>query len=100
MSSEQVQANIDARRARRGWALWGVTALFLALAGAFLGDLWGRPAQIPRYALVDTNFLSTATVRQSYANRAAAGDDISGFDCYACHDKAKPVAIKYDENHK
>jgi hypothetical protein len=100
MNSQLPGANGNAPRGQSGLALTGVSILFLALAAAFLSNLWGRPAPIVQHALVDTNFLSTATVRQSYANRAAAQDDISGFDCYACHDKAKPTAIKYDENHK
>jgi hypothetical protein len=30
----------------------------------------------------------------------AAKEDLSDFDCYACHEKSKPPPILFDENHK
>jgi len=99
MNSQTHEAN-DNRRISRDLALTGITILFFALTGAFFSNLWGRPAPVIRYALVDTNFLSTATPRQSYSDLVKTGDDISGFDCYACHDKAKPIALVYDANHR
>ena len=50
--------------------------------------------------LVDTNFLSTATVRQAYPDLVRAGADLSDFDCYACHEKGKPPTLRYDPNGK
>src|SRR5678816_3619968 len=94
------RANGNRRRARTGLALTGLTVLFLALAAAFVLNLWGRPESIVRYSLIDTNFLNIATPRQSYADLSKAEEDIAGFDCYACHDKAKPVALTFDDNHK
>jgi hypothetical protein len=70
----------------------------LALAGAFLvSPLGGLPAResIP---LVDTNFLSKATARQSYADLIAAKEDLSDFDCYACHEKGKAPPLRFDTN--
>jgi uncharacterized CHY-type Zn-finger protein len=99
MNSQSSGANADRRRDRTGLALAGITVLFIALAAAFVSNLWGRPAAVIRYSLVDTNFLSTATPRQSYSDLVKSGDDISGYDCYACHDKAKTVALTYDKNH-
>ena len=100
MNSRIPQANADMRRTGTGLALTGLTVLFLALAAAFVLNLWGHPEAIARYSLIDTNFLDTATPRQSYADLVKAEEDISGFDCYACHDKAKPVALAYDDNRK
>jgi len=80
------------------WTLWTLTALFLALAGAFLLDLWGRPAFLPPIPLVDPQFTNTATVRQSYADRVKAEVDVSEFDCYVCHERNKPLKLKFDEN--
>ena len=80
--------------------LAGLMVVFGVLTGTFLVELWGHPPLVKVNALVDTNFLSTATVRQSYADLVKAEEDISGFDCYACHEKGKPLPITYDEKHK
>ncbi len=40
--------------------------VFLALAAAFAMNLAGHPVSLKPIPLVDTNFLSTATVRQAY----------------------------------
>lgn len=75
-----------------------LTAIFLALAAAFLANPWGRPPARESIPLVDTNFLSTATVRQSYAELIRLNADLSDFDCYACHEKGKPPTIRFDTN--
>jgi uncharacterized CHY-type Zn-finger protein len=78
-------------------------ALALLLAGvcvAFMENLPGRPAARPPIPLVDRAFLSTATVRESYADMVKAKEDLSDFDCYACHQKGKPPVLRYDENQK
>ena len=69
---------------------------FLGLGAAFYANLWGHPAQLPAIALVDTNFISTATARMSAADLARTGGDMSDFDCYICHDKNKPPKLKLD----
>jgi len=81
------------------------TLLFLAMAFAlltlaFLGNLWGKLPATVAIPLVDTNFLETATVRRSYADLIKAGEDLSDFDCYACHEKDKPPPLRFDENQK
>jgi hypothetical protein len=100
MNSPLSAANASGRRVRSSLALAGVTVVFFALAFAFLFNFWGQPQPVVGYSLVETNFLDTATPRQSYADLVKAEDDISGFDCYACHEKGKPLLIQYDENHK
>jgi mono/diheme cytochrome c family protein len=84
--------------ARTGITSAAVCAAFAALALAFLSD-WGqtRPAR-PALALVDTNFLDTATTRRSYADLVRAGADLSDFDCYVCHEKNKPPPLRLDTN--
>ena len=72
----------------------------MALAAAFAMNLAGRPVSLKPIPLVDTNFLSTATVRQSYPDLVRAGADLSDFDCYACHEKGKPPALRYDASGK
>ena len=72
--------------------------VFLGLTAAFLFNPWGRSQAREPIPLVDTNFLSTATVRQSYAELIRLKADLSDFDCYACHEKGKPPVIRFDTN--
>jgi hypothetical protein len=73
-----------------------LAAVFLILAAVFLTDALGRPKLPAPLPLVDTNFLSTATVRRSYADLVKAKDDLSDFDCYTCHEKGKAPPLRYD----
>jgi predicted CXXCH cytochrome family protein len=70
---------------------------FLSLAVLFLFNLWGRPSSVTAVPAVDPDFLKTATVRESAADLVRTGGDASGLDCYACHEKGKPVPIHLDE---
>jgi len=79
-------------------ALRGLVVLFGALAVAFLMNLWGRPAPLYPIPLVDPAFLDTATNRRSYADLVRAKEDLSDFDCYACHEKNKPPPLRFDEH--
>jgi len=72
--------------------------LFALLACAFFFDLPGRSVARQTIPLVDTNFLSTATVRRSYADLVRAKEDLSDFDCYACHEKGKSPPLRFDAN--
>ena len=81
-------------------ALTGLPFLFSALAAAFLLNLWGRPAPLKPIAPADPVFTNTATARVSGAELIRTGGDASGLDCYACHDKAKPVQLHFDEHKK
>ena len=78
--------------------LRGLVVLFAGLAAAFLLDLWGRPAPLRPIPLVDPAFLDTATARRSYADLVRAKEDLSDFDCYACHEKNQPPVLRYDEH--
>jgi len=75
-----------------------LAAGFGILTLAFLSDLTGKPAESENIPLVSTNFLDTATVRRSYADLTKAGEDLSDFDCYACHEKGKPPTLRFDTN--
>lgn len=86
--------------ARTSLVLWCLAAAFGALTAAFLLGSWGQPEPLRPIPLVDTNFLDTATVRRSYADLARAGEDLSDFDCYLCHEKDHPPPLRFDENHK
>lgn len=79
----------------------GVLALvFLALGAMLVADLWGKPPRIQNIPLVDAKFLETTPWRQTFADLIAAKEDLSDFDCYACHEKSKPPPILFDANHK
>lgn len=80
--------------------LWALTLMFLALAGAFALNLWGRTVPLPKIPLVDPSIISTATVRKSYAELVRTGADTSDFECYVCHEQDKPPTLKFDEKHK
>ena len=80
--------------------LAGVVLAFAGLAVLLVADLWGRVPAPPRIPLVDVKFLDTTPWRKSYGDLVAAKEDLSDFDCYACHEKNKPPPIRYDANHK
>ena len=85
--------------ARTAWILRGLIFLFGGLAVAFVLNLRGRPPPPAPIPLVDRSFLDTATVRRSYADLVAAKEDLSDFDCYACHERNKPPVLRYDAKH-
>ncbi|MBI5691893.1 MAG: hypothetical protein HZC55_17570 [Verrucomicrobia bacterium] len=87
---------------RTGYVLAGLSLGFAGLLALFAADpgLWGRPPARPAVPPVDVKFLDTAPWRRSYADLVAAKEDLSDFDCYACHEKNKPPPIRYDANHR
>jgi hypothetical protein len=87
--------NHDARTSR---TLAALSLLFVALAAAFLLNLWGRPVSLPTIPPVDSIVTNTATVRQSYAELIRIKADLSDFDCYVCHEKGKPPPLRFDTN--
>lgn len=76
-----------------------LTVVFAVMAAGFLAGPSARPT-LQSNPPVDTNVLDTATVRLSYADLVRADEDLSDFDCYACHEKDKPPPLRFDENHK
>ena len=80
--------------------LWLLAAAFSLLTLVFLASPPGKPSLPVGIAAVDTNFLDPSTVRRSYADLIQAKEDLSDFDCYACHDKGKPPPLRYDANQK
>lgn len=84
--------------AKKTSVLTALCLLFLVMAAAFFANPSnGKPAHEP-IPLVDTNFLSTATVRVSYGELVRQKADLSDFDCYTCHEKGKPPVIRFDTN--
>lgn len=93
---------VDPRRnaVRTNLAL-GVLALgFVALTLLLLGGLWGHPPRRPAIPLVDPTFLDPAPWRQTYADLVKAKEDLSDYDCYACHERDQPPSLRFDTNGK
>jgi len=88
------------QQARADATLAAVGVVFVALAGLFVADLWGRVPVPPKIPMVDKKFLEDTPWRRSYQDLVAAKEDLSDFDCFACHEKNKPPPIRYDANHK
>ncbi len=86
-------------KANRPKVLFALSLLFLALTGAFLLNLWGRPARMPSIPLVDATYTSNATVRVSYAELIRTKADLSDFDCYTCHERNKTPQLRFDDKH-
>lgn len=82
---------------KTGTTLLLLATVFVVLAAGFLVGSSGRPAA-QNISLVATNFLDPATARRSYADLIAAKEDLSDFDCYACHEKNNPPPLRYDTN--
>jgi len=90
----------DRSRAKTIRLLAGLSLAFAVLAVSFVAEIWGRPPVLRRIPPVDAAFLEAKSIRQSYADLVAAKEDMSDYDCYACHEKNKPPPIKFDANHK
>lgn len=80
--------------------LAGLSVVFFGLAVALFANAWGRPPRLRSIPLVDPAFLETKAWRSTYTDLARAKEDLSDYDCYACHEKNKPPPIQFDANHK
>ena len=85
--------------AKTGAVLLILAVVFVALGLKFASASGTRAPILPKIPLVNTQFLDTATIRKSYAELIRAKADLSDFDCYACHDKAKPPTLRFDAQH-
>jgi hypothetical protein len=73
--------------------------VFVALALAFLGNVWGRPPTLAPIPLVDPAVTNTASARLSLGDLTKKEADLSEFDCYLCHEKENPPPLRFDEQH-
>ena len=96
----QEKSQSGSNRVRTRIVLGGLTVILLGMGGLFLVSLWGHPPARRNIPLVDVKFLETTPWRQTYADLVKAKEDLSDFDCYACHEKNKPPPIQFDANHK
>lgn len=78
--------------------LVSLSVAFVALAALFQSELFGKPklpAEVPLASAVVTN---TGTIRFSANDLIKAEGDVSGMDCYACHEEGKEIKLPIDEN--
>jgi len=80
--------------------LLGLATMFIALAGAFCLNLWGRTPPLEEIPLVDKQLLKPDTFRQSYAELIRIKADISNFQCNDCHERGDPGILEFDKDHK
>ena len=78
------------------YCLATLTLVFLGLAAFFLAGARRQPVVRPPIPLVDVTFLSPAPWRQTYVDLVKAKEDLSDYDCYACHEQKKPPPLRFD----
>ncbi len=84
--------------AAKSLVLTGLAVGLFGLAGAFLLNLWGKPAERSSIPPTAPEFTNTATVRMSAAELFRTEGDTSGLSCYACHDAKKQLVVNLDTN--
>lgn len=77
-----------------------LSAAFALVTVVFALDLWGKPAPVHQWPVVDSDFLKTETWRRSYADLVRAKADLDAFDCYGCHEEGKKQELKYDAQNR
>ncbi len=82
--------------AKKSVVLTGLAVGFLALAGAFVLQPWGRVEAVIPNPPTPPDFTNTATVRMSAAELVRTDGDTSGLACYSCHDAKKTLTISLD----
>ena len=93
-------ATPGSRATRTNLVLGGLALAFLVLAAMFTKNLWGQVEPRKEIPLVDKKFLATTPWRKTYADLVKAKEDLSDYDCYACHEKNKPPTIRFDAKGK
>lgn len=81
---------------RKFLVLAAMSVTFLALAAGFAFNLWGRTAPASPIPLADPKFVDTSPSRVAIAEFIRKGGDPSDYDCDICHEKNKPIKIKFD----
>lgn len=88
-----------ANRRRGDLVLAGLIVVFALVAVALIAQERQRPARQPVPRLVDRSFLDPSPTRQSHNDLVKAGEDVSQFSCYVCHERT-PVQLKFDERNR
>ena len=66
------------------------------MAVCFILDLWGDPGLPAKIPPPDAVFAGTETARLSVAELTEADGDLSGLDCYACHEEQAKLSLTVD----
>jgi formate-dependent nitrite reductase cytochrome c552 subunit len=83
--------------ARTEAVLLAITLGFAGATALLIGDLWGHPPRRQTIPLVASAFLEPTPWRRTYADLVKAKEDLSDYDCYACHERNKPPPLRFDE---
>lgn len=94
MNPQQAPDGGDGKRTE--FWLAALSVGFLALAAFFLMGARGHPVERQAIPLVDPQFLASTPWRQTYVDLVKAKEDLSDYDCYACHEQKKPPVIRFD----
>jgi hypothetical protein len=81
---------------RTSTVLTVVPVAFLAMAVGFVRNAGSKPAQAAPIPLVDPKFIDPAPSRVSIAEFLRKGGDASDYDCYVCHERNKPLKLRFD----
>jgi len=84
-------------RSKESIVITGLGVAFMGLFVAFLANVWGHTPALPDIPLVADTFTNTATARMSGQALTDAGEDASGYDCYACHEEGKELKLTFDD---
>lgn len=92
---------IREREARRRRAvLWVLTSAFAAFAVVQLASPPAAPAARANTPEFDRALLDNAPRRSGFADLVRAGEDVSHFSCYLCHERDVAPVLRFDERHR
>lgn len=80
-----------------------LAALILVFTGLAIAQVaaGGKPERSrPPVPLVDPAFLDPAPTRRSYGDLVKAGEDVSHFSCYICHEREPAPTLEFDAHHR
>lgn len=85
---------------RRRLVLAALTAAFSLLAVVQLARPAGAPPSAGRTPEIDRGLLDTGPRRASFADLVRAGEDVSHFRCYLCHERGQAPVLKFDADRR
>lgn len=85
---------------RRRTVLGVLTVVFATLAVAQLAHPPEAPPPRARTPDFDPARIDYAPQRPGYADLVRAGEDVSHFRCYLCHERGQPPVLQFDDRHR
>lgn len=91
------QPGADAAVRKVNRTLLACTVVFGALAVGFVLHRPSPPDLGPPIPPVDPALIVAGPARQSYADFVRAGEDVTHYSCYMCHERGKSAPLRFDE---